>query len=569
MQRTRLYRLISIAICFQLISCDPEEVKEEEPVQEEVVEQEEEVPDTEPTDDVAPEIVVTGITEAVETYTDISLSISDASETDTRILLDGEVLFSSTEKQFDYQLDPYPLAVGMRTLSVQATDSLGNQSVETFTLDVKHLLLSYEYSGQENDRSPFKWIFFNDMDGLPLANFRAVPGTEKIYTDQIVSDSTIFYSIVNYTFDPEYFNSKRLLITTNKITLGGNRLPIVSPPLQNRDNEFNLTVNQEESSIFTTYWGSGSEYRVATTGSGGGTETLGLIFDDTDVVYVRNSGPSGVTFIGEEAPPYSYLSFPVNPGSNQETRDEDDFVQPEGTVSVSIAAHDEGSLRFNRFGYTGDQELATNTYHNIYEAIEDSGFLTPSLALPVLNGLNYYRNQIRYQRDGKSYLSESFENLLDTNMPDWSLSSDFGNDRFTITDDTDDVDVYIIQFIKNRNLNSPDERRITWNYRVFGSSNEVESAPILQVPSEITTAIGESFFESMEGLTLNSLLGIDYTNFETFEEIMDWFAFIQNNPTITERSFRQVSFPTGSVSGKSSKRFMDKRLDAQSVLLQQ
>ena len=188
----------------------------------------------------------------------------------------------------------------------------------------------------------------------------------------------------------------------------------------------------------------------------------------------------------------------------------------------------------------------------IYEVLEDSGFLAESLSLPVLSGLKHYRNRIRYRRDGKIYEARGFDNQLDVNMPDWSLSSDIDNKKMTLIADNQAVDFYFIQFKKSMNLNSEDERKMTWNYRVFGKGNENKSAPRLQIPTVITDAIGEDFYKDTSDLSLSRISALDYDEFNSFEEIMDWVALIQNNPTIDQTGFRQITFPLPTVSGKGN-----------------
>ena len=142
-------RIILFILIGLLLSCGGNDDSSNDPV----------LPEEQENDDISPEINASGIGEIIEVMTDITIAIIDQSAVETEILLDGEEIFSSTLKEFTYNFNPYIIPVGPHTIVVRSTDNSGNENSRTFEVDIKHLLMSYEYGAQENDRNPFKWIF--------------------------------------------------------------------------------------------------------------------------------------------------------------------------------------------------------------------------------------------------------------------------------------------------------------------------------------------------------------------------------------------------------------------------
>ena len=501
---------------------------------------------------IFPELVVSGLNESIETYTVLSVKVNHGQNVETNILLDGEILFTTALKEFKYDLNPYTIPVGPHTIVISTKDDEGHETSFDFNLNVKHLLMTYELGEKENNQSPFKWLFFNDIEGNLLAEFRAIPGVNKIYTDELIIHENIFYSIVIYNTSPDV-DSKELDVITNYVPLGRNRSPIVKTDLPVLINQFVVNVNLiEPKNEYSLFWGQGSQYRVFTTGGGGYLETVGFIFDTTDKIYVRYDGVSGVRFLNGGTDLYKYLQFAPNPGYSEIVVEEQDFMLPETMVNIDLPEHEPGSMWIRRYGFANEQDIDTNTSHLIYEAQEDFGFAAQNLSLPILAGLGEYQGILSYRKNNKYYTVNGFENSFNVNMPNWIIDANIQNNSMTITAENEDVDLYSIRFRKSTVNNGSNYRRFDWLYRTF--SNEVSGVifPRLELPTTITADINEEYFRTTSDLNISGIYAIDYEKFNSYEEFMEYATFIQTNLTIKELGYREISFPTFNATGKTT-----------------
>jgi hypothetical protein len=501
-----------------------------------------------------PELSVFGTSSIIETYTELSIKISHIQEVNTSISIDDEIIYTTILNEFNFEFNPYLFSVGNHELKIVTEDKDGNINEVSFDIEIKHLLMIYEYGEKENSQNPFKWIFFNDLEGKLLAEFKSTLGLNKIYTDELITSDNILYSAATYIHDIGG-DSKTLNVTTTRISIGKERSPIFKTDFPIYENELKINVNLiEPKSEYTLFWGSGTQYRVVTTGGGGYLESVTIHFDNTNDIYVRYDGISGQRILNGEPEFYKYLRFNPIPGYTEIEINEQDFIEPENTISLDLPEHVPGTMNLRRYGFLNVLDIESNNNHLIYEAVEDENFFVNSLSLPVLFGLNEYRNILSYRKDSNYFTVSGFDNDLNVDMPIWSIDLSFINNLITITASNEDVDLYSLNFKKSINSNSTNYRNLNWYYRVFSDDYSGFSFPKLVIPAMITNAIDDEYFESTSDIELSGIYALDYDVFSSYEDYINYSSLIQTNYNVKELGYKQISFPIDNYSGKVSKK---------------
>ncbi|MFS4491751.1 hypothetical protein [Maribacter sp. 2308TA10-17] len=545
-------KFLFIFIVFSIISsCNKEDEKltetpvSDDPLEETVIEDQEK-----------PKLTVVGLTGVIEKISEISISIVDDSSVETMVTLGGEELASSTEKQFTFSLNPYGIAVGDTDFTVTSKDAGGNETIETFTLEIKHLLMTYEYGIDEDERNPEKWIFFNDLDGNSLTNFRAEVGLKKVYTNEKLVGDKVYYSIANYKSTVSgTHTSKNLLVTTNKVPLGESRFPILYEPSRRSDlsNTLELRINLiGEDDGYAKYWSEGSNYTVFTTGGGGNMAIFGVRHDATVPIYIRTPVLNSKGFFDGKKENYTYKIFSPQTGDIIIEINEEEFGRAEDNFVLSIPPHDAGSMNLRRFGYENNEALLANINHVIYETEEAENVMADYYDLPLLNDLNTYRNQLFYKKNGIGYFTQDFDNTINASIPNWTLISDINESSINITAQNSGVDFYRIKFIMNDISDNNNVKYMTWNYRVFGELDQEKTAPRLTIPTNILDEINEDFYRNTDNLQFTSVDAYDYDEYDGYEEVMNWFALIKSRLTQDKNTYKRVSFYNTDASGKSN-----------------
>lgn len=502
-----------------------------------------------------PELSVFGTTAVIETYTELNIEIKHVQDVNTSLLIDDNIIFTSTSKNFNFDLNPYLFTIGNHKLKIFTEDKDGNKNDLSFDIEIKHLLMLYEYGNEENSLNPYKWIFFNDLEGNLLTQFKSTPGLNKIYTDKVITTNNILYSVATYTHNIDG-DSKNLNVTTTRISIGKERSPIYREDIPNFTNELKINVNLiEPKSMYTLFWGSGTQYRVVTTGGGGYLESINFHFDNTNDIYVRYDGFSGRRILNGEFEDYKYLRFNPTPGYTEVEINESDFISPESTISLEIPEHEPGSMTLSRYGFLNDLDIELNNNHLIYYVAEESNYNANFLNLPVLSGLNQYRNVLSYEKDNNYFTVTGFDDNYDIIMPNWSIEVSFLDNFVSINASNEEVDFYALNYNKSINSDNSNYRNLNWYYRTFSNDSPNFSLPKLELPKEITDTIGESYFESTSDMELTGIYAFDYDHFNTYQEFINYSTYIQTNLSIRDLSYKKISFPIDSYSGKLNNKF--------------
>ncbi|MEP4946404.1 MAG: hypothetical protein ABJU26_02585, partial [Flavobacteriaceae bacterium] len=157
-------------------------------------------------DTTAPVIAIGGLENDVETLTTLNVTITDESNSvNTVIMVNGNEVFSTTDKTIPYELDPFDFPSGATTLTVQSTDDSENQGTESQSFELKKLLYrSTDLSGDDPS---------NDFVDLHIAINSEETGELIASRKMQTYDDAVFYA-------PEDFQRQEIVVT--KYVLGKN-----------------------------------------------------------------------------------------------------------------------------------------------------------------------------------------------------------------------------------------------------------------------------------------------------------------------------------------------------------
>lgn len=529
-----------VVLLISFFSCEKAEEKiTEKPIVKDPVEETLEV------DEKNPELTVSGFADIIETTTLISISIVDESAVETKVMRNGEEIATSSEKQFDVSINPYGIPVGATDFMVVSTDAMGNEVSETYSLEIKHLLMTYGKNdpGQTTFRN---WLFFNSLDGSELAVLELIPGDTKIYTDELILDDTILYTFASYNES----SFKTLILKTFKIELGKTKPRPIGNPTTPIINTVEVKLNNVPYySYGPDYYASGYKYYVSSY-SGNEQQTTFTIKHDAKPICIRPNRWSGSApiFDGKKE---SYKHFFITPEAGNTTIeiDAEQLVPAENSIKLNIPQQDPGTLSVRRNGYMSLEELKEDRRINIYQKFSgNETVLADYIDLPLFSMFSHYYNELSYARNGIYYYVNGTDEDLDVNMPNWTASLQISNNSFELNAANLDADYYEVELMKQENRN-----QVTWRFNAFNEDDTARILPFLKIPEIITNDLEDVFFHSNNDLEVRSISVVDYANYNSYKEVVNWLVFGENPPNYSNNKKRSLFIPNSNYSGKSLK----------------
>ena len=497
-------------------------------------------------DDKNPELTITGFSEIIETDTKISITIVDDSAVETKLLLNNEELATSTAKQFDLDINPYGLPIGQTNFIIVSKDAMGNEKSETFSVEIKHLLIEYEYSLQElGDKK--HWLFFNNLDGTEIKSILIKTGAQKVYTDKIILEDKIYTSKAAYrSMAPR--DIKYLEISTFKTNLGGKRIASIESTPQEYKHSLKLKINDVPYKSSPSYFVGGHGY-VANSYSGNESYTNITIKHNADrPIYVRNSFLDLEPNLIGKKENYHYLSISPDVGNTSMEVELDQFLPAEENIRIDFPQHDPGSIFFHRNGFKNEENYMKFEGHNIYDVNEPVEASLDFIDMPIISGLNLYQTSFGYKKNDITYTSLAKDGLLNIEMPNWTADVYGSNSTIQLNANNSDVDYYILslsRILDVVNGNEYSSKAFFWNYNIPEvEDNKTTIVPRLSLPNLINESIDIPFFNSTSELKMTEgVTAIDYTKFNSYDETLEWIFFNINILNINDKDYRLITFP--------------------------
>jgi len=508
-------------------------------------------------DDKNPELTVSGFADIIETTTEVSIGIVDDSTVETKVMHNGVEIAVSTEKQFNVSINPYGVPVGPTDFIVTSKDAKGNETSETFSVEIKHLLMTYEFGAHEIDENQTWWLFFNNANGKQLAVIEGTIGIHKMYTDEIILEDRVFFSKVrNPSFGDTTF--KNLYISTYEVPLAVERMPQVYYQPVESEHIVNAQLNDVPYEFNTPYIAIGPNY--FSTSSNGDTSHTNMVIehDASRPVYIRTkSWGSNPPFDGKKEN-YFYTKITPLVGNTTMELELEAFINAENNKKLEIPVHDAGSLNIFRRGYENNQDHANNKAHQFYDTSESSDTTFDYVDLPILSGLETYETSISYNRNGTSFFSLGDDTDLETEMPNWTADLEVNDTIVELTANNQEVNYYGINFFKKEETSNNSRFLMSWHYGVISDDSGKKQFPILSLPETISEAMAEPFYQTIDDLSWNSFSAVDYDKYDSYDEVVGGIVFNKNIMTALDNKSRHLSFGNPDLSGKSAKEFSDK-----------
>lgn len=535
-----------IFILLAFFSCDKKEDKIiVDPIAEETIVE----------DETKPVLTIVGFTDIIEISTSISVSIVDESSVETKVVVNDQELIVSTEKQLEISVNPFVLPVGQTDFLVVSTDAKGNETSEIFSVEVKHLLMTYSYNEAEDDGAYKSWVLFNDLEGAELAAVEVVSGEQKIYTNELVQTDKVLFSLIKKKINPSA-DYKDILVNTYELPLSGKRsasstesqLPFYDATAS--ENVLELTLNGVAFTNNTSqYNGYGSNYAVMSAEGDEQFTKLNIGHEGLSSVFIRpNSYANSPSFDGKKEN-YSYIMHNLEPGDTNVSFEQNQLQLAVNTVKLDLPEFDENSFSFKRDGLNTNGGVIS--FQNIYEVNTFFGAPVNSyIDLPVISGFNSYLNRMFYEFNGFFYITQS-PNELDVNLPNWNIDIESAPEELTVTTNNPEVDYYSA-WLSKEIFNGDASKLINWYYNFSDTGAEVNTIKRLQLPQLVLDELQDAYFENLDDLALQSALdALDYAIYDSYDQVVDWLVF--NTPNEEDvRKYRILSIPTSSTSGKNT-----------------
>ncbi|MRH99600.1 hypothetical protein GH721_03545 [Kriegella sp. EG-1] len=510
-------------------------------------------------DDKNPELTISGFTDIIETTIVVSIGIVDDSTVETKVVHNGEEIATSAEKQFNVSINPYTIPVGSTDFIVTAKDAMGNEISETHTVEIKHLLMTYEYDASEKFTGQTNWVFFNSHEKTELAALELEAGVHKIYTDEVILENSVYFSAVRNTFIEGDDSYKNLFVQTYEIPLGDTRSSKIyyeSAPWEN-------TVDVQLNGVpfvngRSQYVATGPNYATRGFDGDNSSTILNISYETAEPIYIRTNSQGSTPFDGKKEN-YFYTKILPMEGNNTMVVESDAFVNAENNKKIDIPVHDAGTFRVIRYGSISEQDFMDSKLHTIYNVSEASDNPRDYVDLPIISDMDSYSSDISYSRNGVSFSIHAVEDLsLNTEMPDWTVGGKVNDTIFELTANNPEVDLYTI-FYNNQDI-TPDysrSHRLRWNYIVSVDSSGLKKIPRLPLPEALVIEMNAPIYESTNEMEWSSTLAVNYDKYKTHNEYLEYSVFNRNIAPNNKFTRTQMSFRNPDYSSKSAKEYSD------------
>ncbi|WP_420319848.1 hypothetical protein [Flagellimonas sp.] len=421
-----------------------------------------------------PSVTVSGIEESIELSIPISISISDDSNTvTTTILVNGTEVFSSTSKQFSFELDPFDYSNGSNSITIKSVDQNNNVSENTFNVNIQKLLYDH-FSGFSGD-SVDVYVAINLLETGELIAFR------KINT----SEDTRFYASDDFEKQDlaitEYFIGKNdnyhsahsyANIAPGTIRLAGSeRLAALGLEhnFVNKNDVFNLSV--ENSPSFFRFSLLGIFYSFGT--SNDPVLTINYDKENTSDIFLIHHTSDNANLLTD----YHYL---YTEDFTDRTIDFDELsnLTPEKVKNVTLPESVE-SYTFSLFGYDSDKAYKEEYLRLLYGYGGETSTIGFSLNYPEINEYEILEKKLTFNlNDGRRVRLDRLD-LSNVDIPEISIQQSGSDINIQGEYDLSELSLRV------ESSNGSDNTVFNRNYRSTYSSTISNPFGELEIPIEI------------------------------------------------------------------------------------
>ncbi|WP_420602429.1 hypothetical protein [Flagellimonas sp.] len=369
-------------------------------------------------DNTPPTIQAPETPNVIQVLTDLYFTIQDDSnELVNRILLDGEEIFSSTAKSFNFQINPFDYSSGPKNLKIVSVDDSGNESTVEISFELKKLLVRIPNPSRGTEAEVAEdYYAINDLTGKLLA-YKKVEMEEVLdfFADDSFSHQNI--TLTRYTIGKspqsfQFFSSVSDIPPGTILPTDEERGTAREQPGTNSDNNIEILVESthlpvvhSHNAILQSFSGFSGSYRILYNNSlqNGQSEVL-FSFPTTEV-----------TAISE----YEYLLINDFDKSSYELAE---FKKPNSFVKMEIPENT-GSYYLSINGFYDESDYQNYKYRRIFENGDEISMLTENaLEVPVLEEFEVFQRQLSITEGKKRFQTSQKGIAIDFFIPDFDIS---------------------------------------------------------------------------------------------------------------------------------------------------
>ncbi|MGB5821624.1 MAG: hypothetical protein WBG90_19235 [Saonia sp.] len=368
-----------------------------------------------PSDEAVPVISLSNVPKLIEVLTELSVTITDTSNVTSSILIDGEEVFSSSEKSFAFSLDPFDYSIGDKTITVRTMDENGNEASANASFELKKLLVDYP--------NPLRDVLSDIADSYLAINDDN--GALIMYRKVESEADGVFYADDN--FERQHFTFTRYRIQKDPVTglvldsFGNiepgtrllsdeeiaNRFPA---PFPGRDTSLDITVNSTKFAGVNTY----HSILYPNVLPGLGNYSLEYA-SEVAPNFLMTLSPPGIF----EASEYLYLFID---DLSKLVYEEADFKAADTFATVTIPEGD--SFNLSLLGFKNEMDYRENKYQVVYGAFDYLNGSNDQKEVPILPEFDLYEKRLILERPGGKTLFLQQKGIdTDFSIPNLDISA--------------------------------------------------------------------------------------------------------------------------------------------------
>lgn len=445
--------------------------------------------------------MVSEIGETIEVLTPIDIKISDNLETvNTTISINGNNVFTTTQNQFSYDIDPFEFPNGTTELIITVKDEDGNETIESFQFISNRLL--FQGDGGYSSDTVDSYLAINLEISGELISFRKLIDYEDLAfyaNDEFEKQNLI---ITNYTVsvnDGSVFAYAYSNVQPGTILKSGDEvlnLLGLERNWVNKNSEFNIEIQDATSySLFSTL---GFEYSFGQSNN----NIFNIRYDNESAndVFLYHHTYDNLNLLDD----YRYL---YTESFEDQTMNFEDLTKltPENVATITFS-EDVESFNFTIFGFSDDyayKEFRMRLLYGFIGSTEENGFV---LNYPIINEYQYNQKSLSYSLHDKSVRLERKE-LNDLNIPNWKVVKNESTVKITGDYDFSELN-YIVDY-----SNTDNRTALVFRYQSLFKESIIIPFDKLEIPLEIVNSLSDIGVD-LKTANSNSQLSIALTQFE-------------------------------------------------------
>mgnify|MGYP000430045512 CR=1 FL=1 len=482
------FRLLTALIVFVTISCD----------------QEENIIEFNGEDENAPKISVKGFTTEIEVATQISIEITDDSETvNNRLIVNGEKILENSDKNFKFDINPFDYPVGENKFVLYSVDEDGNETKFENTTIIKKFLASIASPHLMGNGRVF--ISANSMSGELLTNVEVFKDFEnvKLYADDNFSEQPIIItSYILLGADNGVFSEIKSIFN---IEPGTNLIEYQKNSGTFTENTYNPTSPTESFSIevhefefeniansllgnYRNGWDSFAQiftYDVVEEPNGFKSNLIGSVSMSANVedllLHTTNSTLDS-SFDKIKLEDYRYLF--VNT-SNEQSISFSQFLPPDDIGYIYLPDNVE-RYSLSVTGFKNESAMNQQNYSTVFSE-SPRNFNKNTIEIPLINEFGLIISKISFPVNAYTSMEASVVGEKTIEIPDWS-----GQKNGELITLNGDFDLFHLLTVKRLPI---ENKTVRWEY-FHKKENQVNlNIESFEFPEIIKSLASASFFE--------------------------------------------------------------------------